>query len=242
MIWRFYLQKARNANAKGNTLVAAEYMHKMLRFHPNAKAKILAGYFFLKKNRMEDAKIAFEQYILTDKKINKPEKIRKKDGKIVLNRTAMTAKINYALYLWKSGDLQKAIELLEFVHKRMRTTELYCNLGYLYILSGDLEKALKYNLKAYDYNPNHNGICDNLGYTYYTRGDFDAALDVYEEIMEHEKKPGFPECYYNYGTVLAHFGEKEKAAKQFEYALQLEFDGFSNVSEKQVRDALKNLS
>ncbi|MBQ2966747.1 MAG: tetratricopeptide repeat protein [Clostridia bacterium] len=242
MIWRIYLQKARNANAKGDTDLAISYMYQMLKYRPNAKAKILLGYFLLKKNRIEQAEEIFEKHIMTDKQVLKPAKKRKKDGKIKLNKLEMSAKTNYALLLWKKGDIQKAIELLEYVHAHMRTTDLYCNLGYLYILSGDMEKALKYNLKAYDFNPNHNGICDNLAYTYYKRGEYDDALELYEEIMEHEKKPGFPECYYNYGVVLAHFGEKEKAAKQFEHALQLEFDGFCNITKEQVEDALKNLS
>lgn len=242
MIWRIYLQKARNANANGNTDLAISHLFKMLKYRPSANAKILLGYYLLKKNRINEADDVFTNHIMNDKKVNKPAKMRKKDGKIILNKTEMSAKTNYALLFWKKGELDKAIELLEYVHARMRTSDLYCNLGLMYILKGDLEKALKYNLKAYDFNPNHNGICDNLAYTYFLREEFDDALELYEEIMEHEKKPRFPECYYNYGRVLSHFGQKEKAAKQFEYALQLEFDGFSNVSRAQVEDALKNLS
>lgn len=241
MIWRIYLQKARNANANGDVDTAANYLHKMLKHRPNAKAKILAGYYFLKKNRLEDAEWVFENHIMNDKKVNKAPKV-KKDGTIIMNALEVQAKTNCGLLFWKKGDLDQAIEILETLYKRARTTDLLCNLGYLYILKGDLDKALEFNLKAYKFNSVHNGICDNLGYTHYMRGNFDEALEIYEEIMEHTKKPMFPECYYNYGMVLAHFGDKEKAAKQFEYALQLEFDGFSNVTYEQVENALKNLS
>ncbi len=241
MIWRIYLQKARNANARGDVETAAQYLHKMLRFRPNAKAKILAGYYFLKKNRLDEAEAVFENYIMTDKKVNKPPKVRR-DGTIIRNRLEIQAKTNCGLLFWKKGDLDQAIEILESLHKKARSTDLLCNLGYLYILKGDLDKALEFNLKAYDFNSLHNGICDNLGYTYYMRGDFESALDIYEEILDHPRKPMFPECYYNYGVVLAHFGEKEEAAKQFKHALQLEFDGFSNVTRSQVEEALKNLS
>lgn len=241
MLWRIYLQKARNANAIGDTDTAAAYLHKMLKHRPNAKAKILAGYYFLKKNRLEEAEAVFENHIMNDKKVNKPPKVRR-DGTIVMNRLEIQAKTNCALLLWKKGELDQAIEILENLYKRARSTDLLCNLGYLYILKGDLDKALEFNLKAYDFNSLHNGICDNLGYTYYMRGDFDSALDIYEEILDHPRKPMFPEYYYNYGVVLTHFGEKEEAAKQFKYALQLEFDGFSNVTRAQVEEALKNLS
>lgn len=240
MIWRIYLQKARNENAAGNVDKAIEYMDKMLRFHPSVNAKVLFGYYLLQHGCIKKAREVFDGFVMNDRRVLKPEK-RTKDGKIKLNRREMLAKTNYALLLWKEGNIDGAVRLLEAVHSKMHTTDLYCNLGFLYILQGDLDKALAYNKEAYDFSPEHNGICDNLGCTYFMRGDFEAAKEIYEEISAHKKQPSFPECYYNYGRVLAKTGDKKGAEEMFEKALSLPFNGFSNVKKEQVEAALQEL-
>lgn len=237
MIWRIYLQKARNANAVGDIKKAFFYMEKMLKFNPSVNAKVLYGYYLLKKGKTNRAKEVFEKHIMCDKRVLRKEKTNKK-GLKVLNRNELSAKTNYALVLWKSGDLDGAISMLEYVQSKIKTTDLYCNLGLLYALKGDLDKALQYNLKAYDYAPQGNGICDNLGYTYYLREEYDKALEIYEEIMGHEKQPGFPDCWYNYGCVLQKLQRYDEAKQMYEKALECEFTGFSNVSKE---DVLKNL-
>ncbi len=240
MIWRIYLQKARNVNATGDSEKAFYYLENMMKFHPSVNGKVLYGYQLLKKGYTEKAKELFEEHILCDNRVNKKEK-RNKKGVLILNRNEMLAKTNYALCLWKSGDLDGAISLLQYVSRKMRTTDLYCNLGLLYILKGDLDKALEYNLKAYDYNPESNGICDNLGYTYYMRGEYDKALEIYEEILEHKKQPAFTDCWYNYGLVLQKLGRNDEARKMYEKALEFEFTAFSNATEEDVRKVIKNL-
>ena len=51
------------------------------------------------------------------------------------------------LTAWKQGHLDEAIEELEeAVNADYRTTQIYQNLGILYNLSDDHEKALKFNL------------------------------------------------------------------------------------------------
>ena len=234
------MQKARSRNALGDIEGAFFFLEKMMKYRPSVKAKVLYGFWLLKKGRETEAKTLFEERIMTDRRVNKPERKNRK-GETVLNRNEMTAKTNYALCLWKNGDIDSAISLLEYVHRKMHTTDIYCNLGYLYILKGDLKKALRYNTYAYNFSPEHNGICDNLGATYYRLGEYEKAKEMYEEIFEHEKKPKFPECYYNYGLVLKELNEKEKASECFKEALKLEFDGFTSVKRQEIENALKSL-
>ena len=241
MIWRIYLQRARNLNAAGDIDGSFEMLEKMLKFRPSVSAKVLYGFYLLKRGRFEKAKDVFENHIMNDKRVYKKERKNKK-GKIILNKNEMTAKTNYALCLWKNGNIDDAISMLEYVHRKMHTTDLYCNLGYLYILKGDMEKALRYNRFAYDFNPDSNGICDNLGLTYYRLGKFDEAREIYEEAENHEKQAKFPEFWYNYANVLLEFDEKEKAVTLLEKALQLEFDGFTNITYEMVENLLKTLS
>ena len=63
MIWRIYLQKARNANAVGDTETAFSHMKTMLKYRPSVGAKVLYGYYLMKKNRIEEATKLFENHI-----------------------------------------------------------------------------------------------------------------------------------------------------------------------------------
>lgn len=240
MIWRFYLQKARNANFKGDVEEAAEYMLKMLKWHPNISSKILAGYYLLKIGKTDVARKVFENDIMTDRKVVKGDLV-KSDGSIKINRDEMLAKTNYALLLWKEGELNRAIELTEYVFKRYKTTVVYSNLGYFYILKGDLEKALDFNLEAYDFAPDNNVIADNLGCTYLALGDLDEADAFYEELMAKPKPPKFPEAYYNYGLVKEKKGEFQQALELYRKAESFPFSNLSNVGKEDVEEAIERM-
>ena len=67
-------------------------------------------------------------------------------------------KQSHALVLWKRGDIDGAIEMLEEVHSQFISTTTYGSLGYMYIHRGKLEKALEYNLEAYEYNNDNDNL------------------------------------------------------------------------------------
>ena len=50
--------------------------------------------------------------------------------------------VNYAACVYKMGELEKGIELLERQHQKQPSGMVYETLGYLYIETGDAEKAL----------------------------------------------------------------------------------------------------
>ena len=68
--------------------------------------------------------------------------------------------------------------MLEEIIKTYETTTVYGSLGYLLILKGNLENALQFNLKAYEYNPSDKIIQDNLGQNYYLLGQYEKAKDI----------------------------------------------------------------
>lgn len=149
-------------------------------------------------------------------------------------------KSNLALVLWKKGDLDSATTMLEEVIKTYKTTSVYGSLGYLLILKGDLEKALQFNLEAYEYNSTDKIILDNLGQNYYLQGMYDKAKEIYEPLVE--KAPSFPEPYYNFGLVLEKFGEHEAALEMMNKALNFKFSYLSSISKEEVEAKIKVIS
>jgi len=151
----------------------------------------------------------------------------------------MLAKSNLALVLWKKGDLDGAINMLEEVFATYKTTTVYGSLGYLMLLKGDLEKALAFNQEAYEYNDNNSVIVDNLALNYYLLGELDKAEEIYEKLMT--KNPTYPEAYYNYGLTLEAKNKIDKALEVMEKALDFKFSFLSNVSREEVENKIQEL-
>lgn len=155
----------------------------------------------------------------------------------VLKSNPAPGDVNYAksilsLVLWKKGDIDAAVDMLLEVIQTYKTTSVYGSLGYLLILKGDLEKALQFNLEAFDYNSSDNIIQDNLGQNYYLLGMYDKSKEIYEALLE--KKPSFPEPYFNYGLLLEKLGEREKATASIKKALDCKFSYLSSITREDV--------
>jgi tetratricopeptide (TPR) repeat protein len=154
--------------------------------------------------------VSYAYILLKHKDLQKSEEILQKLIKDNKNSPQLPyIKTIMALVLWKKGMLDEAASMQEEVIQIYKTTSVYGSLGYLLILKGDLEKALKFNLEAYEYNSSDNIINDNLGQNYLLLGMYDKAMEIYEPLLA--KAPTFPEPYYNYALVLDKMGNREKA-------------------------------
>lgn len=156
------------------------------------------------------------------------------------NQNTPTIKSIMALVLWKKDDLDAATVMLQEVIETYKTTSVYGSLGYLLILKGDLEKALQFNLEAYEYNSTDKIILDNLGQNYYLMGMYDKAKEIYEPLIE--KAPSFPEPYYNYGLVLEKLGEPEAALDMMKKALDYRFSYLTSISKEEVELKIQETS
>lgn len=143
-----------------------------------------------------------------------------------------SAKTNQALLLWKQGKLDEAIETLWEVYENYKTTVVYGNLGYFLILAGDYEKALEFNLEAYDYNSTNEVILDNLAQNYYYLGDYENSEKYFNELMELE--PKFPVPYFDYAKTLYALGKKQEAVDALNKALEYNFTFLSAVTKEDV--------
>lgn len=144
-----------------------------------------------------------------------------------------------ALTYWKQGNLPYAIEELEeVIEANFKNTLIYQNLGILYNLSDDKEKALAFNKEAYEYNSDDNIITDNLADAYHMNGNLEKASELYEELLAREPEPKFPEAYYGYGRVLIKLGKKEEGIALIEKALDKTFSYLSIKTKDEVKTLL----
>lgn len=147
--------------------------------------------------------------------------------------------VTKALVLWKQGNIDQAIDLLDELIKTFETTSLYSILGLLYIEKGAYTKALEFNLSAKDYNISNPVILNNLGASYFLLGDYDNAFETFQEVMKY--KPAFPEAYYYYAKILEQKGDLEKALYMVRHSINLQFWHTSVVSKEKVESYLSEL-
>lgn len=146
-----------------------------------------------------------------------------------------------ALTYWKQGNLPEAIEEMEEITaNNYKNTMIYQNLGILYNLSDNKEKALTFNLEAFEYNSDDNIITDNLADAYAINGNFEKAAEVYTELLSRTPEPHFPEAYYGYGKVLIKLGRKDEGIKMIEKSLTKPFSFLSIRTKSEIEKLLKD--
>jgi tetratricopeptide (TPR) repeat protein len=146
------------------------------------------------------------------------------------------SRFTLSIIMCKKGNLDGAIEVLENMYKNYKSTNLYENLGYYYIMKGDYDKALEFNQEAYDYNNSDESIIDNLAQTYYLREDYSKAKEFYEKILP--KNPTFPSYYYYYALVLLKENNTEEALQIMKRALNCKFSFLSLIKKEEIQNKI----
>ncbi len=198
------------------------------------------GKAYATKHASVRTSVSYAYLLLKNRELQKAEEILNR----IMKDNSQSQDISYiksimTLVMWKKGDLDQAVDILEEVIKTYKTTSIYGSLGYMLILKGDLEKALQFNLEAFDYNSSDNIINDNLGQNYYLLGMYDKANEIYEKLLS--KAPSFPEPYYNFGLVLEKLGNRDKALEMIRKALDHKFTYLSTITREEVDSAIKRL-
>jgi tetratricopeptide (TPR) repeat protein len=195
------------------------------------------------KNSSGQTALMFIYMLLKAGKYDKAgEVISKVEEKDISDADRYTLLINKALFLWKKNRITEAVDLYEQLLERGESSVLYGSYGYVVILTGDIQKAVEVNEKAYEYNPNDKAIMDNLGLAYTKAGKFDQAYDIYDKLMK--KEPSFPEAYYNNAELLRLMRDYNGAVRQMKKCLTMKFDGLTTITKKEAEkkmDQLKRL-
>lgn len=222
---QIYVIKANLAFQKGNSQEVLDFLGKAYKTG-SAKASVVStyGYMLLKHGRLDEAISIFTEQF-NSSELSATEKF--------------DVQANYALALWKKGQINEAISLLEKVIASYKNTNIYGSLGYLYNLNGNLDKALKFNLEAYDYNNTNGIILDNLGETYFLLSDFENADKVFKELMA--LNPKFPEAFYDYALVLEKMGDTEKCIEYLNKAMQFKPNYLSAITAEDIENKLNEM-
>jgi tetratricopeptide (TPR) repeat protein len=104
------------------------------------------------------------------------------------------------------------------------------NLGAMYYLDGNLDKAEIEFKKALELNPEEPMAHNNLGLIYAARGDLENAEDEYKKELE--INPFYDNALFNYGILLYREGKTPEAEKMWLETLKVNPD---------YVDAIKNL-
>lgn len=185
--------------------------------------------------------ISYAYLLLKNGRIDESEVILRKLLQSGISRDdEMLARSNLALAVWKKGDLDSAVSMLEEILPDYKNSNIYGSLGYFLILKGDLDRALQFNLEAHEYNNSNTVILDNLGQTYHLAGQDEKALEIYETLIS--KNPAFPEAYYNYSLVLKKLGRSEQALEMAEKALEYRFTFLSTINRDDIEEKIKEIN
>ena len=148
--------------------------------------------------------------------------------------------VNYASCVYKMGEVQKGIDVLERQHEKQPCGMIYQTLGYLYVEAGEAEKALNFNTEAYDYDDEDPITLDNLGQTYYRLlDDKEKAKEYFEKALE--VKPGQIDTLYFLAQYDLEAGDQEAARSKLEKALEGRFSPLNYATREMVEELLRTL-
>jgi len=189
--------------------------------------------------KLQDASLMYYGYLLLrDGQLEVAREILTR-ASLMAKKPQMKKRIKSMLAIaeWKSGDLDTAIEMTEDAMVDFKTTNLYQNLGLMYVIKGDARRALDFNKEAFEYNSDDMIIMDNLAESYALYGDTEKASELYEKLLE--KEPHFPEPYYGYGQLLIKNGQKERGLELIEKSLEKKFTFLSVLQKEDVKKMLE---
>ncbi len=154
------------------------------------------------------------------------------EGKKMTDENARRAAINRALLVWKRGNINEAIAILEEQLKLGEDKAVYGTLGQLLLENGQLQRARAVNERAFAFDKYDEAITDNLALTYRMTGDIDSSVNLYKELTS--KRLGIPLPYYNYGETLYAVGKKEEAVEMMEKALSYPISKLAIISREEI--------
>ena len=142
--------------------------------------------------------------------------------------------------IYNKDDIDNALT----VYKRAlelepHSSEIHCNIGYLYWDKNELEEAIKEYELSIKYNPSYAIPYNNIGVIYlddYAR--VQKAIDYFKEAID--ANGNYALAHYNLARALVFKGEKIEAAKHFQEAMDINVLT-NEMDPKDIEDKLKGL-
>jgi tetratricopeptide (TPR) repeat protein len=114
----------------------------------------------------------------------------------------------------------------------IKSCDIYCQIGFLYALLSNYEKALEYYNLALNLMPISSDILYNIGCCYFFTNRFEKAIEHYQKANELN-----PNDYYtlnNLGNCYDHLNDSEKAIFYYKKSIDVNdhyLEGFLNIIE-----------
>ena len=163
-------------------------------------------------------------------------------------------RIQYALYQWKVGEIDKAMETMGRAAAFRMNGNIYSTMGMFWVdkarETGDFEAALKYNMEALEYDDEDGATLDNLGQLYElmaeAEGDgakaaeySDKSLDYYKKA--HAAKPRQITTLFFLARMLHRRGEDDKARKVLSIRDTLYYSAMCPVTKDMIERLAKEI-
>ena len=149
--------------------------------------------------------------------------------------------VNYSVCVYKLGDIEKAIRILEGQHAKEQTGLIYQTLGYLYVVAGDADKAIAFNKEALEYDDEDPISLDNLAQAYYLlKNDKETAKAYF--LKAHALKPGQIDTLYFLAQYDLEEGNRAAAEEKLKKALEGRFSPLNYASKEMLQEQLKTLN
>ncbi|MFH1513642.1 MAG: hypothetical protein ABIG45_09840 [Bacillota bacterium] len=149
--------------------------------------------------------------------------------------------VNYSVCVYKLGDIEKAVRILEGQHQKEPTGLIYQTLGYLYVELGDKEKAHQFNQEAMEYDEEDPITIDNLGQAYYRlTDDKETARKYFLKALS--LKPGQIDTLYFLAQYDIADGNKAAATEKLNTALEGRFSPLNYATKEKIEEQLKTLN
>ncbi len=201
------------------------------------------GVLLLRDSKFAQARDFYEGVIdrFEGNKALKPRKDKKgklKDNPKYRKVDKANLSLNYAVSLWKTNDVDKAVDTLMRVYAKFRNASLYGSLGFMLIeqarATGDYVLAERINLEALDYESEDAVIQDNLGQLRFDQGDHQGAEPYLRKALQ--LKPHQVDSMVYLARALHAKGDVDQALEWIDKALSEEYKPLGTVSRSQAEE------
>ena len=125
------------------------------------------------------------------------------------------------------GGIQKVVEAMQVqadssseVSERELRAELAFQQGSVFIMLGQMNKAIERYSRAIELYPNNPATYNNRAVAYYDKGEYDLAIENYTQAID--LNPNHANAHNNRGNAYIGKGEYDLAIKNFDKAVALE--------------------
>ena len=179
-------------------------LEKVLAKNPNdAEATYTLGRSYLE---LEDFKNAINQY----------------QKALVLDPTKSSWMYELALQLYNSNDYVNAKKYFVMAGEAgyPKSNDFYENLGFAYIITGDVENGLRNVSLVLARKPNNKELLNDIAQALYNAKHFEEALGFYQKLLELNAKDA--NSLYMAGITFQKMGQKERGVAMCDEAIKID--------------------